>query len=470
MCEMATMLFSLFVFFILPAAASDIEGFSKNCKIPNLHEGSKLQSQCYDDCSACCGIYNTEIDLNNCIGNDNGDLLTSMGGYMTDCNDCYLENDYILTCTCMDEHQSPRHPTLDIRTVLVNTCGRLACMSHVSPQGSPIDIPDPDMRDILKRHLHNATADSLKRHLYNATADIQKRDFHNATPNFQKRDLHARMLAQEDTTSFTTTTIPPSTTFMFTSTRTFTAGQGPPSEITTPPGISISTSSRTVIFPNGTTTVKVPMIVWPSTLVTFTSGSRAHDVVRRDPQPAVVKRAPVTSQPSFQWKNNNSESITEMPKREHSTSTSISWPEITLPTETISIETSTYPGGTTYITHWNYTIPHEHHSSHHHGSGHSHQETPRAITTHLSFGYPHHNHTSKIPRALTTHITLPTTWSQIWPVTESTETSTTVTDVSSDSTSCSTSASESVTEAPTIESVSTSTAETTSSCTDTTRD
>ncbi|KAK3394834.1 hypothetical protein B0H63DRAFT_533150 [Podospora didyma] len=97
-------------------------------------DGYLLGAYCLNDQTAIFGYNYTIIDLNLCVGNDDGTLVgLENGSYSEGCSNCTTANrdqSLYLICACLDINGQQHSSSIDLNTVLYNVDGCAHCFGH----------------------------------------------------------------------------------------------------------------------------------------------------------------------------------------------------------------------------------------------------------------------------------------------------------------------------------------------------
>ncbi|KAK3936196.1 hypothetical protein QBC46DRAFT_345875 [Diplogelasinospora grovesii] len=120
-----TFLFAVFLFLagLVPAADDNFKG----CLLCGFWDNSRLQAVCNGPGST---IIASELDLNNCISDDDGQLIAADDGhYNGSCSYCSAKwtDSLYLTCSCANNHSQMVIATLDLYNIVDNIDGYLSC-------------------------------------------------------------------------------------------------------------------------------------------------------------------------------------------------------------------------------------------------------------------------------------------------------------------------------------------------------
>ncbi|KAJ8509263.1 hypothetical protein ONZ45_g8553 [Pleurotus djamor] len=117
--------FSTFSAFIalLPSAVNAEGGFARTCTGYYVHDDHYLSANCADGSG---GFKDSQIDLNLCIANYNGNLVCAEnGGYGFSCAGCGIRTGWYMVCGCRD--MAGGYVVADLNACVANIFGNLQC-------------------------------------------------------------------------------------------------------------------------------------------------------------------------------------------------------------------------------------------------------------------------------------------------------------------------------------------------------
>ncbi|KAF9218597.1 Cyanovirin-N [Gyrodon lividus] len=113
---------TLFIFPVVALASGRISQSCSNLSVSGPHE-SELAGDCRKNDGT---IGFTEIDLNNCLANDRGDLYCSRGNYGLSCASCLLSGT-IFRCLCANVQGAYTSTSFDLDACIGNNNGDFVC-------------------------------------------------------------------------------------------------------------------------------------------------------------------------------------------------------------------------------------------------------------------------------------------------------------------------------------------------------
>ncbi|CZR65306.1 uncharacterized protein PAC_15206 [Phialocephala subalpina] len=109
---------------VIPKALASDGGFAESCMRIDF-QGSTLKAVCTQ---ANGGQHYTELDLNGCINNLDGDLYCGGSGFASSCGDCYIVGGTtVLLCECSDVSGNGYAADIELDGCIGNQNGNLAC-------------------------------------------------------------------------------------------------------------------------------------------------------------------------------------------------------------------------------------------------------------------------------------------------------------------------------------------------------
>ncbi|KAK0618589.1 hypothetical protein B0T17DRAFT_496277 [Bombardia bombarda] len=118
------------------ASAEAAGGFVDRCAYQgaNLTDGHWLGIYCRNKDTQIFGYNYTWIDLDYCLGNSAGNLISySKGNFSGSCNNCTIAHDdstLAMSCVCLDTNKQYRKSTLDLNTTIHDSNGCAGCFDH----------------------------------------------------------------------------------------------------------------------------------------------------------------------------------------------------------------------------------------------------------------------------------------------------------------------------------------------------
>ncbi|KAF7369384.1 Cyanovirin-N [Mycena venus] len=94
-------------------------------KFPHL--GCHVAAESQECCLAAVGSLRSTISLNNCVGNNNGDLTAGFSGFTSSCTNIRLINGVDLTAQCTSASGIVVGSQLNLDKFVDNNNGQLAC-------------------------------------------------------------------------------------------------------------------------------------------------------------------------------------------------------------------------------------------------------------------------------------------------------------------------------------------------------
>ncbi|KAK4162530.1 hypothetical protein QBC43DRAFT_345858 [Cladorrhinum sp. PSN259] len=111
-------------------------GFIEFCAYQGANlTAHSLSMYCQNNNTEIFGYNYTYIDLDFCVGNNGGQLVSwENGSYSGTCTNCTIaiHETVDLTCSCWDTNNQHVVSTLDLNTTIFDVDGSAACYTHVS--------------------------------------------------------------------------------------------------------------------------------------------------------------------------------------------------------------------------------------------------------------------------------------------------------------------------------------------------
>ncbi|KAF7354334.1 hypothetical protein MVEN_01121900 [Mycena venus] len=108
---------------ILATPLEKRDNFSNSCSDISVSASGDLTATCL----AAVGSLRSTISLNNCVGNNNGDLTAGFSGFTSSCTNIRLINGVDLTAQCTSASGIVVGSQLNLDTFVDNNNGQLAC-------------------------------------------------------------------------------------------------------------------------------------------------------------------------------------------------------------------------------------------------------------------------------------------------------------------------------------------------------
>ncbi|KAK3945271.1 hypothetical protein QBC46DRAFT_114677 [Diplogelasinospora grovesii] len=101
----------------------------------NLTGNHWLGIYCLNNDTAIWGYNYTWINLDNCLANNGGQLISyENGSYSGTCSGCAISHDNTtlhLSCLCWDTNNRQQNSSIDLNTTIYDTNGAAGCFSHM---------------------------------------------------------------------------------------------------------------------------------------------------------------------------------------------------------------------------------------------------------------------------------------------------------------------------------------------------